>query len=42
MSASLGLSTVPLGGALDPEIARELGLPPTDAVLYAGLCGNSV
>jgi SagB-type dehydrogenase family enzyme len=39
LSASLGLSTVPLGGALEPEIARELALPASDAVLYAGLCG---
>ncbi|MBI3857764.1 MAG: SagB family peptide dehydrogenase [Planctomycetes bacterium] len=42
MSASLGLSTVPLGGALEPEIARELELPETDAVLYVGLCGTLV
>jgi SagB-type dehydrogenase family enzyme len=41
LSASLGLSTVPLGGALEPEIARELGLPEGDAVLYVGLCGTS-
>jgi SagB-type dehydrogenase family enzyme len=41
LSASLGLSTIPLGGALEPEVARELGLPEEDAVLYAGLCGTS-
>ena len=42
MSASLGLSTVPLGGALEPEIARALALPGSDAVLYVGLCGRSI
>ena len=41
MSASLGLSTVPLGGALEPEIARGVDLPATDAVLYVALCGAS-
>jgi SagB-type dehydrogenase family enzyme len=40
MSASLKLSTVPLGGALEPEIAQELGLADTDAVLYTALCGS--
>jgi SagB-type dehydrogenase family enzyme len=39
LSASLGLSTVPLGGCLEPEIASALGLPPGDVVLYAGVCG---
>jgi hypothetical protein len=39
LSASLGLSTVPMGGVLEPEIGRELALPESDAVLYAGLCG---
>lgn len=41
MSASLGLCTVPLGAALEPDLARELRLPAGDAVLYAGLCGES-
>ena len=41
LSESLGLSTVPLGGALEPEIARELALPGSDAVLYVALCGTS-
>ena len=41
MSASLKLSTVPLGGALEPEIAKELSLPESDAVLYVALCGTS-
>jgi len=41
MSGSLGMSTVPLGAALEPEIARELSLPDGDAVLYAALCGTS-
>lgn len=39
MSASLKLSTVPLGGVLEPEVAKELSLPETDAVLYVALCG---
>jgi SagB-type dehydrogenase family enzyme len=39
LSESLGMSTVPLGGALEPEIAGELSLPPDDAVLYVALCG---
>jgi SagB-type dehydrogenase family enzyme len=42
MSASLKLSTVPLGGALEPEIAQELRLPETDAVLYVALCGGLI
>ena len=37
---SLGLSTVPLGGALEPDIARHLALPASDAVLYQALCGK--
>ena len=41
LSESLGMSTVPLGGALEPEIAAELSLPATDAVLYVALCGVS-
>lgn len=41
LSESLGWSTVPLGGALEPEIARELSLPAGDAVLYVALCGTS-
>lgn len=40
LSASLGLCTVPLGVALEPEVADALSLLPTDAVLYAGLCGR--
>lgn len=39
LSASLGLCTVPQGGSLEHEIARELGLPQSDVVLYTGLCG---
>lgn len=39
LSATLGCSTVPLGGALEPEIARELALPDGDAVLYVALFG---
>lgn len=41
LSASLGLSTVPLGGVLEPEIARAMALPEGDAILYVGLCGAS-
>lgn len=41
LSESLGMSTVPLGGALEPEIAAELRLPGGDAVLYVALCGTS-
>jgi len=41
LSASLGLATVPMGGALEPEVARALSLPASDAVLYVALCGTS-
>jgi SagB-type dehydrogenase family enzyme len=41
LSASLGLATVPLGGFFEREIAVELGLPASDVVLYAGLCGKA-
>ena len=40
LSASLGLCTVPLGGAFERQIARRLVLPATDAVLYVGACGR--
>src|SRR5262245_21891073 len=40
LSESLGMSTVPLGGALEPEIATELSLPECAAVLYAAICGT--
>jgi SagB-type dehydrogenase family enzyme len=40
LSASLGLCTVPLGGCLEREAARELRLLATDRVLYAGVCGR--
>jgi Nitroreductase family len=40
LSASLGLATVPLGGAFEGEVARALGLPETDDVLYVGACGR--
>jgi nitroreductase len=39
LSASLELSTLPLGGFLEPDIARHLQLPKSDAVLYAGISG---
>lgn len=41
-STSLGLSTVPLGGCLEREVAQELKLPRGDSVLYAGVCGQPV
>lgn len=40
LSASLGLSTVPLGGFLEGDIARELALARGDLVLYVGVCGT--
>ena len=39
VSASLNLTTVPLGGVLEQEVSVRLTLPPTDHVLYAGICG---
>ena len=42
VSASVGLSTVPMGACLEREIATELRLPQTDSVLYAGVCGEPV
>jgi SagB-type dehydrogenase family enzyme len=40
VSTSLDLTTVPLGGCLEREVARELRLPRGDRVLYAGVCGS--
>lgn len=40
LSASLGLTTVPLGGYFEADLARRLTLLPTDEVLYLGLCGR--
>jgi SagB-type dehydrogenase family enzyme len=39
LSASLKLTTVPLGGFFERDLARRLALPGTDEVLYLGLCG---
>jgi nitroreductase len=39
LSASLGLATVPLGGFFERPLARLLGLPAGDEVLYLGACG---
>ncbi len=39
LSASLGVVTVPLGGFFERGIARRLGLPAEDVVLYLGACG---
>jgi SagB-type dehydrogenase family enzyme len=40
LSESLGLATLPLGGCLEPDVARALQLPAEDLVLYAGVCGR--
>jgi SagB-type dehydrogenase family enzyme len=40
LSATLGLTTVPLGGFFEREVARELLLPETDLVLYTAVCGR--
>jgi SagB-type dehydrogenase family enzyme len=42
LSASQGLCTVPLGGSFERDIARQLALPSTDAVLYVAACGAVV
>ncbi len=39
VSASLGLTTVPLGGFFEAPLARLLALPETDEVLYVGASG---
>lgn len=39
MSVSLGLTTVPLGGFFEAEIARQLLLPSGDIVAYLGIAG---
>lgn len=41
LSASLGLSTVPLGGYLEQEIAGAFALPAGDRVLDVGVVGTS-
>jgi SagB-type dehydrogenase family enzyme len=40
LSASLGLATVPMGGYLERDIARQFQLLANDLVLYVGLCGK--
>jgi SagB-type dehydrogenase family enzyme len=42
LSASLGLVTVPLGGYLEGEIARQFALLQSDLVLYLGVCGKPI
>jgi SagB-type dehydrogenase family enzyme len=37
--ASVGLTTVPLGGFFERELAKRLTLLETDEVLYVGACG---
>ena len=39
LSASLGLSTVPLGAFLEGDIAKTIQLPASDVVLYVGVFG---
>ena len=40
VSVSLGLRTVPLGGAFEGAIERRLALPSGDELLYVGVCGG--
>jgi SagB-type dehydrogenase family enzyme len=39
-STDAGLATVPLGGFFERPLARALRLPPTDEILYVGVCGR--
>jgi SagB-type dehydrogenase family enzyme len=41
LSASLGLSTVPLGGYFEREVAKQFLLPATDEILYLAVCGRA-
>jgi SagB-type dehydrogenase family enzyme len=40
LSTSLDLTTVPLGGFFERDIARAFLLPATDRILYVGVCGS--
>jgi SagB-type dehydrogenase family enzyme len=40
VARSLDLAVLPLGGFFERAIQKELGLPRSDAVLYAGACGR--
>jgi SagB-type dehydrogenase family enzyme len=40
LAASTGLAVTPLGAFFEHDIARRLQLPPTDRVLYLGVCGE--
>ncbi|MBY0227834.1 MAG: SagB/ThcOx family dehydrogenase [Gemmataceae bacterium] len=42
VSGSLGWPTVPQGGFLERGLARRLVLPPSDRIVYAGVCGRAV
>lgn len=42
VSESLGQRTVPLGGYMERDIAKELRLLNDDLVLYAAVCGEAV
>jgi SagB-type dehydrogenase family enzyme len=39
--ASVGLTTVPLGGFFERDLAKRLQLLETDEVLYVGVCGTT-
>jgi SagB-type dehydrogenase family enzyme len=39
LSTSVGLVTIPLGGFFECQLARQLGLPISDWVLYVGVAG---
>jgi SagB-type dehydrogenase family enzyme len=41
LSTSLGLITVPIGGFFERALAKQMNLPGTDVVLYAGVCGSA-
>jgi SagB-type dehydrogenase family enzyme len=41
LSTSLGLSTVPLGGFFESEIAQAFSLPGADVVAYVGVAGEA-
>lgn len=40
VSASVGCSTVPLGGCMERDVAKNLSLHQDDLVLYTAVCGK--
>lgn len=40
LSTETGLCTLPLGGFLEQEVAKQFHLPTSDVVLYVGVCGK--